>query len=89
MSIHDYIKPNWLKRNIAELIALFLFLFAFYMFKIILLKETKADATTTASIVESIKAMLLIVIGFYYGSSIGSKNKSEQLNKTADEKSGN
>ncbi len=77
-------KNNWLKNNIAEIIAIGFFLFAFGMFRTILLKEVKADSTTEISIVECIKGVLFLIVGFYYGSSTGSKDKQIQLDKQTD-----
>ncbi len=77
-------KNTWLKNNIAEIIALAFFAFAFVMFRTILLKEVKADSTTEISIVECIKGILFLIVGFYYGSSVGSKTKQQQLDKVTE-----
>lgn len=79
--VKNLIKPNWLKRNITELIAISMLFFAFYTFKIILLKEVKADPQTTSQIIETVKALMYLLFGFYFGSSMGSKSKQEQINK--------
>ena len=68
---------NWLKNNIAEIIAISFFAFAFFMFRVVLLKEVKADSATQISIVECVKGVMFLIVGFYFGSSSGSKRKDE------------
>ncbi len=86
MNIKDVIKPNWLKRHITEIIALSTLYFAFYIFKIILLKEVEADPQTISQIIETVKALMYLLFGFYFGSSIGSKIKQEKLDKIEESK---
>lgn len=76
----------FIKKNISELLALFTLAFGFYLFKAILFKEVKADSQTQISIVECVKGLLFLLFGFYFGSSLGSKNKQEKLDKLEEEK---
>ena len=75
-------KNDWLKNHITELIAMAIILFTFIIFGLVLLGNIKADSSITISVIECLKGMDILIIGFYFGSSIGSKNKQVQLDKT-------
>lgn len=68
-------KITWLKNNIAELIASVLILFTFVMFGLILFGGIKADSPIVISVIECLKGVLILIVGFYFGSSSGSKSK--------------
>lgn len=80
-------KTNWLKNNIAEIIAIGFFLWAGLIFRIVLLHEVKADSSVEISIIECIKGVMFLIVGYYFGSSKGSKDKQESLDKKKDEPS--
>lgn len=72
-------KPkNRVRWNTATVIAISFFLFSFFIFRMVLLHETKATEPTTASIIECIKGILFLIIGYYFGSS--HKEKQHEKN---------
>lgn len=70
-------KQSWFKQHIAEIIALAFIGQAFLIFRVILLKEVKAESSVEISIIECIKGILFLIIGYYFGSSVGSKKKED------------
>lgn len=69
---------NWLSKNITSVIALSIVWFALYLFRLVLLKEVKADDEVTKTIITSITAILMFVLGFYFGAQhVINKNKEE------------
>ena len=79
-------KRDWLKNHIAEIIAIAFIFQAFLIFRVILLREVKAESSVEISIIECIKGILFLIIGFYFGSSSGSKKKEEIMNQAKEEK---
>lgn len=61
------------------LIALAFIVFAFYVFRMILLREVKATESTVISIVSSVTNITMLIVGYYFGSSQGSKDKADML----------
>lgn len=72
-------KHNWLQENIASIIALILIIFGISIDILVLMKEIKATESTAITIVQNINNMMLVVIGFYFVSSI--KGKQDEKNK--------
>lgn len=81
-------KKNWLSENIKSIIALSFIWFAMYVFRIILLKQISASETTAINIVNSVTNILFLVMGYYFGSSEGSKNKQDQLSQMSNKSAG-
>jgi hypothetical protein len=74
-------KDSWLNRHTVPLIALGFLLFSFIVFRMVLLKEVRASDTTTASIIECIKGGIYLIFGYFFGSSIGSKDKQKIIDE--------
>ena len=72
-------KKNWLSENIVSLIALTIIGFAFTVFLLVLLREVKTTESTTITILASITNILMLIIGFYFGSSKTSKEQGKQI----------
>lgn len=72
---------DWIKTHISEVIALTIIIFTFIIFGLVLVGNIKADSAITISVIECMKGMDILIIGFYFGSSIGSKDKQEKLNE--------
>lgn len=74
-------KKNWLSENIASIIALAFVAFAFFVFRMILLKQVNASETIVTAILGSVTNIVMLIVGFYFGSSQSSKQKTEMMNK--------
>lgn len=59
------------------ILAVLFIAFAFYIFRMILLKEVTATESTTISIVASVTNVIMLIVGYYFGSSQGSKDKDK------------
>lgn len=70
---------GWFTENVANIMALTFMFFCFFTYRAILLKEVTATETTQTTIIQSITNILMIIIGFYFGSSQGSKEKQKKL----------
>lgn len=65
--------------NIVSIIAVLIICFSFFVFTTLLLRQVKATDTVTISILETIKTILTLLVGYYFGSSKGSKDKGKEL----------
>lgn len=70
---------NWLDKNIIPLIAIMLIVLIFSSFFFVLAGLSKSSETLTNSILDTEKAILLLCVGYYFGSSKGSKDKDKPL----------
>ena len=77
---------NWLSDNIASIIALSFIWYTFYVFKLVLLKEVKTSESQTITIINSITNILMLIVGYYFGSSKGSKDKEQKINELEEKK---
>lgn len=78
-------KQNWLSENIASIIALSFLVFTFIVFLIVLLHQVKTTDSTTITIIGTVSNILMLIVGFYFGSSKSGKDKDkaiETLTKT-------
>lgn len=75
-------KKNWLTENIASILAILWTLFTFYILKLVLLKEVKAAENITFLIINTVSNIIMIIIGYHFGSSASSKQKSEMINNS-------
>lgn len=75
-------KKNWLSENIASILAILWTLFTFYILKLVLLKEVKAAENITFLIINTVSNIIMIIIGYHFGSSASSKQKSDIINGT-------
>jgi len=72
-------KKNWLNENIIPLMAIMLLLFIFSSFLLMLTGCVKSEPTLTNTILDTEKSVLLLLVGYYFGSSKGSKDKDEVI----------
>lgn len=72
-------KKNSLSENIVPIIALSFMLFAFTVFLFILLKEVKTTESTTITILATISNILMLIFGYYFGSTKNSRDKDKQI----------
>ena len=79
-------KQNWLSQNIVSVLAILWTLFTFYILKLVLLKEVKAAENITFLIINTVSNIIMIIIGYYFGSSSGSKDKQITLDKVTENK---
>lgn len=70
---------NWLSENIASLIALSFLVFSFIVFLLILLHQVKTSESTTITILATISNILMLIFGYYFGSTKSSKDKDKQI----------
>ena len=80
---------NWLHKNIVPILALSFVTFTFILYMLILTHTISASDTTTTNIVNSDTNITLIIIGYYFGRSKGSKDKQEALDKISNTSSEN
>jgi uncharacterized membrane protein YbhN (UPF0104 family) len=69
------------EKNIAPIIAFCYIIFSFGVFLLVLLGYTKTNDTNINTILNAINGINIFIIGYYFGSSKGSKDKQEQLNE--------
>lgn len=84
VAIVTNVNSSWLNRNISELIATFILVATVSMFFTMILKSSEiksVDSTTLNSIIETFKTLSTAIIFFYFGSSMGSRNKDLSNNK--------
>lgn len=72
---------TWLKQNIVELLAIGAVIQFLIICLLILFKQVKASDPTTMMILTASAGYVSTVLGFYFGSSKGSKDKQEKLDK--------
>ena len=72
---------NWLKQNIMEILAIGGVTQFMVIVLLILFRAVKSDSVTTASILTSSTMIAYTVLNFYFGSSKGSKDKQEKMDK--------
>lgn len=77
---------KFLKENIMELMAIGALIQFFIVCLLILFKQVKASEPTTMMILTSSTGFVATVLGFYFGSSKGSKDKQDKLNGLNNEK---
>jgi len=73
---------SWLSKNIASLLAMASTIFCFTLFYILVFRPLAIDETTkdiVIYILGVLSALLTQVYSFYFGSSAGSKDKSETI----------
>lgn len=66
-------KQSWLKENIKEVLAIVIVLFTMYFYRLVLLKEVKADEVIQTAIVASVTSIIMFVLGFYFGATHSEK----------------
>ena len=78
-SVNESGSSSWLSKNITALIALTYIGFSMTMFILILLGYSNTTDTTTNNILMYINGINLFIVGFYFGSSISSRQKTELM----------
>ncbi len=74
-------KNNWLHENTPPIIAIGYTAFSFIVYILVLTKVITASENVAFLIINSITNIVMLIVGYYFGSSAGSKAKSEELNK--------
>lgn len=69
---------SWLSKNINSLIALVITISCLTLYFLVLTGKLKATEPTVLLVVSNATNALVIVLGFYFGSSVGSKLKDKQ-----------
>ena len=72
---------SWIKENIVELMATGALLQFLIVILFVLFKDVKSNETTTMMILTSSTNIVVIVLTYYFGSSKGSKDKQDKLDK--------
>jgi hypothetical protein len=75
----DQKQKNWLSDNIASIIALSFIAFSFIIFLLILTQTVKTSESTTITILASLTNILMLIFGYYFGSTKSSKEKDKQI----------
>mgnify|MGYP003479678416 FL=1 len=76
-------KASWLQRNITPILALVIILFTFTMWTLILFRNYEPK-TNESMIIGGLTSITATVIGYYFGSSIGSKEKDNAIKKLSE-----
>lgn len=75
-------KPSWFNEHIVSLIASAIIIFTFTTYMLVLTKSIPASESTAITIISSQTNILMLVVGFYFGSSKSSKDKQLTIEKT-------
>lgn len=75
------LKENWLNNNIASLLALIWTSFSLVLYIMVLTKAIVATENVAFLIINSVTNILMIIVGYFFGSSLGSKTKQATLDK--------
>jgi len=80
-------QSSWLSKNIAACLAIGWTLFTIFIFSLLLCGKINAKENLVFLIVNSVTNIVMLIVGFYFGSSVSSKGKdatiSELLKKAA------
>lgn len=88
-SFYEKNNINWLKDNISSVLAIAWLLFTFIIDTIVLTHAVKSTDNTTFLIINSVNNIMVIIVGYFFGSSIASKNKDEVIKKMTDGENSN
>lgn len=72
---------NWLHKNAAPVIALSYTGFSFLIYILVLTKQISATENVAFLIINSVTNIVMLIVGYYFGSSAGSKNKQDTIDK--------
>jgi len=72
---------NWLNNNIAPIIAIVYTLFSLTIYLLVLIHVISATENIAFLIINSITNIMMIIVGYFFGSSIGSKQKQVKLDE--------
>ncbi|MCS7028798.1 MAG: hypothetical protein NZ519_08535, partial [Bacteroidia bacterium] len=70
---------SWLTKNITAILALGSTLTAGVIYLLVLVGKLKATEPTVLLVVSNITNLVLVVFGFYFGSSVGSRLKDNKV----------
>lgn len=74
-------KKNWLTENIAPIIAIAVVAFTFMVILMILTKTVTASEVIVTAIIGTLTNILMLIVGYYFGSSQGSKAKQQTIDE--------
>lgn len=74
-------KHNWLNDNVASILAILWTIFTFHILRMVLLKQIAAAENIAFLIINTISNICMIIVGYHFGSSAGSKSKQDSINK--------
>lgn len=72
---------GWLAKNIAPLLAIIFTGIFLTIIILVLTKNVKANDTNTSSIITGMFGIVMMIIGYYFGSSKSSNEKQKQMNE--------
>jgi uncharacterized protein YacL len=75
---------NWLQENVAPLIALLFTGFTLFIYVMVLTKVISATENIAFLIINSVTNIMMIIVGYFFGSSAGSKAKQQAMDKMND-----
>lgn len=73
---------GWLNRNIMPIIASFILFATIGMYLLLIFKRTTIvalDMAVVGGIIDTFKTLSTLIVGYYFGSSLSSRNKDETL----------
>ncbi len=82
-------ESTWLHNNIAPLIAITYTLFSLIVYVLVLIHVISATENIAFLIINSITNIMMIIVGYFFGSSVGSKSKQASIDKMNDVKTDN
>lgn len=72
---------TWLQDNIVPLIAILYTVFSFTIYTLVLVHAISATENVAFLIINSITNVVMLIVGYYFGSSAGSKAKQGAIDK--------
>lgn len=78
-------RSNWLHENTAPVLAISYTAFSFLIYILVLTKQIQATENIAFLIINSITNIVMLIVGYYFGSSKGSKDKQELMDKMNNE----
>jgi hypothetical protein len=81
-------KSSWLSKNISPILALVACIAIFSFFTLLIFREFNSEAQKqiVIYILGILSAIITQIFGYYFGSSMGSKNKDQYLQKVNEKK---
>lgn len=77
-------QKGWLQENVGSLLALIIVLFTFFIYMMILTKNISATENIVFLIIGGLTSLVTAVVGYFFGSSVGSKTKQAAMDRIND-----